>query len=617
MIAHRLAATFLSLTLIASPALAQEASSVWRHGLSLFGDVKYPESFSRFDYVNPDAPKGGRLNLSAIGTFDSFNITIPRGNVAAGLGLIYETLMTPSLDEPYSEYGLIAEAMTFPGDFSSVTFRLRPQARWHDGTPITAADVMFSLEVLRQNHPQYAGYYRNVVKSEAKGDHEVTFTFERGGNRELPHILGQLLVLPKHYWEGTDADGNRRDITKTTLEPPLGSGPYRIRPGFQPGRSITYERVKDYWGETLPVRVGTHNFDEMTYLYFRDSDVALEAFKAGQYDFRAENIAKNWATAYDFPARREGRVVLETSPIRDMGLMQAFVLNTRRDKFKDPRVRRAFNLAMNFEDMNRALFYGQYTRIQSFFQNTELASSGLPEGRELEILQEVKDAVPPEVFTTPYTNPVANTPEELRNNLREAVKLLAEAGWTVKPGSGGRVLSNGKGEPMEVEFLLASPSFERVVLSYIPNLERLGIKASVRTVDPSQYENRLNDFNFDITVGSWPQSLSPGNEQRDFWGSAAADRPGSRNLIGVKNPAIDRLIERLIHASDRDDLIAATRALDRVLLWNHYVVPQWTTGSTRFAYWTRLQHPKPLPEYDLGFPTIWWAGAGAQPATTQ
>ena len=301
MIAHRLAASFLALSLIAAPSFAQDAPS-FRHGISLFGDVKYPEGFARFDYVNPDAPKGGTLKLSAIGSYDSFNFTIPRGASAAGLGLIYEPLMTSSLDEPYSQYGLIAESMSYPDDFSSVTFRLNKEARWHDGKPVTPEDVIFSLETLRANHPHYAGYYRNVAKAEATGENDVTFTFEKAGNRELPHILGQLMVLPKHYWEGTDANGNKRDITKTTLEAPLGSGPYKIKAGFQPGRSISYERVKDYWGAKLPVRVGTNNFDEMNYIYFRDSEVALEAFKAGQYDFRAENIAKNWATAYDFPA---------------------------------------------------------------------------------------------------------------------------------------------------------------------------------------------------------------------------------------------------------------------------------------------------------------------------
>jgi microcin C transport system substrate-binding protein len=610
MIADRLAAALLALCLIAVPAFAEDA---WTHGQSLTGPVKYPAGFPHFDYVNPQAPKGGAVRLGLVGTYDSFNAFIPRGT-AASIGQIYETLMTGSLDEISSEYGLLAEAVKHPPDYSSVTYKLRQNAKWHDGTPVTPEDVIFSLETLKKTHPRYAGYYRNVVKAEKTAEREVTFSFDQTGNRELPQIVGQLPVLPKHYWEGSDATGVKRDITKTTLEAPLGSGPYRIKGGFQAGRSLTLERVPDYWGKDLPVRVGTDNFDEIRYSYYRDTDIALEAFKADQYDFRLENIAKNWATAYDFPARREGKVVLETHPTRNLGMMQAFAFNTRRPKFQDPRVRRAFNLAMNFEDMNRSLFFGQYKRIESYFQNTELASSGLPEGRELEILNEVKSEVPPEVFTTPYKSPQTPTPEALRNNLREALRLLGEAGWTIKETGGKRALTNASGDVMTVEFLLGAPTFERTVLSYKPNLERLGIEVTIRTVDPSQYENRMNAFDFDITVDSWGQSLSPGNEQRDYWGSASADQEGSRNTIGIKNPAVDKLIDKVIYAKDRADLVAATRALDRVLLWNEYVVPQWTAGETRFAYWKRLAHPDKLPEYDEGFPSIWWSADGAAPA---
>lgn len=606
MIADRLAAALLALCLIAAPASAEDA---WTHGQSLTGEVKYPAGFPHFDYVNPQAPKGGKLRLSAIGGYDSFNIFIPRGAPAGGTGLIYETLMTSSADEVSSEYGLLAEAVKHPPDYSSVTYRLREGAKWHDGKPVTPEDVIFSLETLKKAHPQFAGYYRNVVKAEKTAEREVTFTFDQTGNRELPQIVGQLTVLPKHYWEGTDGTGAKRDFTKTTLEAPLGSGPYRIKAGFQPGRSLTLERVPDYWGKDLPVRIGTNNFDEITYTYFRDADVALEAFKADQYDFRIENIAKNWATAYDFPARREGKVVLETHPIRSSGVMQAFAFNTRKPKFQDPRVRRAFDLAMNFEDMNRLLFFGQYKRIESYFQNTELASSGLPKGRELEILNEVKSEVPPEVFTTPYKSPQSPTPEAFRANLREALRLLGEAGWTIKDIGGKRVLANAAGEVMKVEFLLGSATFERVVLAYAPNLERLGIESTIRTVDPSQYENRMRTFDFDITVENWGQSLSPGNEQRDFWGSAAADREGSQNTVGIKNPAIDKLIDKVIFTKDRADLVAATHALDRVLLWNHYVVPQWTTPEYRFAYWKRLARPEKLPEFGLGFPDIWWSAS--------
>ncbi len=606
----RLPAALLSLALFAAPAFAQDVPAEpgpWMHGQSLFGDIRYPEGFPRFDYVNPAAPKGGTIRFGVVGGYDSFNPFIPRGMPAVGIGSIYETLMTPSLDEVSSEYGLLAEAVRHPPDFSSVTYRLRAEARWHDGEPVTVEDVIFSLDALRKSHPRYAGYYQNVARVEKTGERDVTFFFDQKGNRELPHIVGQLMVLPKHYWEGTDAHGNARDISKTTLEPPLGSGPYRIKPGFQPGRAIGYERVTDYWGKDLPVRIGSDNFDEIRYIYYRDTTIALEAFAADQYDFRMENSAKNWATAYNFPAVRDGRVKVETHPIRSSGGMQAFAFNTRRAKFQDPRVRRAFNLAMGFEDMNRLLFYGQYTRTQSYFQNTELASSGLPTGRELEILETVRGEVPDEVFTAPYTNPVAATPEALRANLLEAAKLLAEAGWTVQKIGGRHVLANAQGEPMIVEFLLGSPTFERVVLAYQPNLERLGIEVRVRTTDTSQYQNRVDNFDFDIIVDNWPQSLSPGNEQRDFWGSAKANEHGSRNTIGIKNPAVDKLIDRVIYATDREDLLAATHALDRVLLWNQYVVPQWTTDSYRFAFWTRLAHPDPLPEFSFGVPDIWWA----------
>jgi microcin C transport system substrate-binding protein len=558
--------------------------------------------------VNPDAPKGGLVRLSAPGGYDSFNIAIPRGVVAAGINQIYETLMAPSSDEVSTEYGLLAEAVKHPADFSSVTYRLRAEARWQDGQPVTPEDVIWSLGVLKTNSPNYAYYYRNVARAEATGEREVTFFFEEKGNRELPQIVGQLQVLPKHWWEGTDAQGRKRDTTQTTLEPPLGSGPYRIKPGFAPGRTISYERVQDHWGKNLPVYVGQNNFDEIRYDYYRDSDVALEAFKADQYDFRVENSAKNWATAYDFPARQQGKVVVDTYPIRNSGLMQAFAFNTRREKFKDPRLRRAFDVVMNFEEMNRALFYGQYTRIDSYFENTELASSGLPQGRELEILETVRNEVPPEVFTTPYFHPPGGDPAAQRENLREAVRLLGEAGWTVKSG-GKRVLTNAKGEPLTVEFLIDQPVFERVVLFYKQALDRLGVQSNVRAVDDAQYENRVNAFDFDVIIANWPESLSPGNEQRDFWGSAAADRQGSRNYVGIKNPAVDKLIERVVYSTDRDDLVAATRALDRVLLWNNYVVPQWTLDKTRYAYWNRFAHPEKLPEYSLGFPDVWWFDA--------
>jgi len=593
---------FLAACLSLTPLAAQEAQ--WRHGAALLGEPKYPPGFRHFDYVNPDAPKGGLVRLGAQGTFDSFNIVVAgvKGSPEQGLGLIYETLTASSFDEPSAAYGLLAEAFSYPEDYSSVTFRLRPEAKWHDGQPVTADDVIFSFETLKANSPTYAFYYANVTEAEKTGEREVKFTFNQTGNRELPQIMGQLIVLPKHWWEGTTADGRRRDVTQTTLEPPLGSGPYRLK-SFDAGRNATYERVKDYWGENLNVNVGQNNIDEIRYEYYRDATVLLEAFKADRIDFRTENSARNWATGYNFPARQEGRVVLEEFPYRATGIMQAFVLNLRRDKFKDERVRRAFNLAFPFEELNRTVFYGLYERVGSYFHGLELASSGLPEGKELEILESLRDKVPPEVFTTPYENPVNDTPENVRSSLREADRLLREAGWEVK--NGRRV--NARGEPLSVELLSSSPNDERVFLPYKSVLERLGIAVSVRTVDDVQFTNRTRSFDFDITSTVWAQSLSPGNEQREYWGSEAARREGSRNLAGIADPAVDALIDRIIFAKDRDELVAATRALDRVLLAHNYVVPQWTSLKQRTARWDRYSHPQTMPRYaGAAFPSVWW-----------
>lgn len=593
---------------VEAQAQSATAAPVWRHALSLFGDIKYPEGFKRFDYVNPDAPKGGIARQILIGTFDNFNVAVAgvKGSIAAAVQLVYEPLMTSSLDEVSTEYGALAEAVSHPDDFSSVTYRLRTEAKWHDGKPVTADDVIFSLDSFKKYHPQYSAYYRHVVKAEKNGDREIRFTFDAPGNRELPLIVGQLTILPKHWWEGTDSEGRKRDISATTLEKPLGSGPYRIKE-FVAGRSVALERVKDYWGRDLSTNIGRNNFDELRYEYFRDSIVALEAFKGDQVDWRTENSAKNWATAYDFPAVAEKRVLLEEFPNRSSGNMQGFAMNLRREKFRDPRVRRALNFAFDFEEMNKQIFFGQYKRIGSYFEGTDLASSGLPQGKELEILEAVRAEVPAEVFTTAFTNPVGGSPEAVRGNLREASRLLKEAGYEVRE----RKLTDSKtGAPFTIELLGADPSFERVMLFFKPSLERLGIDVSVRTIDPAQYENRLRSWDFDIVVSSWGQSLSPGNEQREFWSTQAADTAGSRNIVGIKNPAIDKLIERLIFARDRDDLVAATKALDRVLLWNHYVVPQWTYNKVRTARWDRFGRPDELPKYgQSAFPFIWWYDA--------
>jgi microcin C transport system substrate-binding protein len=484
-----------------------------------------------------------------------------------------------------------------------VTYRINAKARWHDGKPVTVDDVIFSFTALKENRPDLAAYYNHVVKAEKSGEREITFTFDAPGNRELPHIVGQLTILPKHWWEGADSAGRKRDVTATTLEPPIGSGPYRIKE-FVPGRSIVFEKVADYWGKDLNVNIGTNNFAQIRYEYFRDLTVSLEAFKGDQIDFRTESSAKDWATAYDFPAVRDKKVVREEFPMTSFGIMQAFAFNIRRDKFKDARLRRAFNFVFDFDEMNKQLFYGQYKRIDSYFYGTELACSGVPQGMELEILNEVKADVPAELFTQAYANPQGGGPDVLRNNLRAALMLLREAGYEIKDT---KLVNSKTGERLKVEFLLSQPTFERVVLTYKPSLERLGIEVSLRTVDTSQYENRLRQWDYDIIVSSWGQSLSPGNEQREFWGSKAADRPGSRNSIGIKNPAVDKLIERVIYAKSREELVAATHALDRVLLWNNYVVPQWSYPLQRTARWDRFSRPDTMPKYAASaFPTVWW-----------
>jgi microcin C transport system substrate-binding protein len=576
-----------------------------RHATALIGTPKYPAGFKHFDYVNPDAPKGGTVHIGAQGTFDNFNAITYKGSLADGLGLIYDQLMAGSLDEPSAEYGQIAEWVSYPPDYSSVTYKLRDEARWHDGKPITPEDVIFSFEQFRkvENNPRQAFYYQNVVKAEKTGEREVTFTFNQKNNRELPQIVGQLLILPKHYYEGKGPDGAKHDPGKTTLDVPLGSGAYRIKT-FEPGRYIVYERVKDYWGNKLPTNVGQNNFDEIRYEYYKDRQVLFQAFTAGKLDFYPENSAKNWATGYDFPALKAGKVVRSGDVVlKNLHPMQAFILNTRRPKFADPRVRRALGLMMDFEWLNQNIFYGQYKRVSSFFENSELAATGLPQGKELEILNEVRDQVPPEVFTTEFTNPVNGSPQAVRANARAALKLMRDAGWEVKNG----VLTNVKtGEPFTMEFLLVSEDFMRVVSPYIQSLARIGVKANARLIDAAQYERRVPDFNFDVITGGWAQSESPGNEQRDYWGSEAADRHGSRNWVGIKNPAVDKLINRIIFAKDREDLVAACRALDRVLLWNFYVIPQWYAPKERFAYWNRLSRPEPLPSRSIGFPSIWW-----------
>lgn len=590
----------------AAPGLARAAGPEWRHGLSLMGEPKYPAGFPHFDYVRADAPKGGLVRLGSQGTFDNFNLFTAgvRGELEAGIGsLLHDTLMVAAQDEVSTEYGLIAEAVSHPPDFASVTYRLNPRARFQDGRPITPEDVIFSFETLKATSPFYAFYYQNVQKAEPRGEREIAFTFSEKGNRELPQIVGQLPILPKHWWTGTGPNGRPRDPAQTTLEPPVGSGPYRLK-SFEPGRYALYELVPDFWARDLNTVRGQHNFQEVRYEYYRDGTVLLEAFKGDRIDFRTENSARQWSTAYDFPAASEGRVVREEFPIRNSGVMQAFVFNLRRPRFADPRVRRAFNLAFDFEDTNRTLFYGLYERINSYFYGTELASSGLPEGQELAILEPLRGKVPEAVFTRPYSNPVGGSPEAVRTNLREALKLLGEAGYELK---GRQLVAKSGGEPFRAEFIGFDQNAERYVLPYRQALERIGIALELRIVDAAQYQNRIRSFDFDITTSVWPQSLSPGNEQRDFFGSAAAERPGSRNLAGIKDPAVDALIERIIFAADRAELVAATRALDRVLLAGDFVVPQWASRVSRTARWDRFGRPEKLPEFGgAAFPSVWW-----------
>jgi microcin C transport system substrate-binding protein len=576
----------------------------WRHALSLFGDVKYPADFQHFDYVNPNAPRGGVVRQISVGTFDNFNVAVSgvKGTIAPAVGLIYETLTTGSLDEPATFYGLLAESFAYPDDYSWVKYRLRKEARWHDGNPVTVEDVIFSMEVAKKYNPLFSAYYKHVAKTEKTAEGEITFTFDSPGNRELPTIVGELTILPKHWWEGTDSSGKKRDISETTLEKPLGSGPYRVKE-FTAGRSVVAERVKDYWGNKLPAQIGSNNFDEQRFEFFRDNLIALEAFKADQADWIFENSAKEWATAYDFPAATEKRVIKESFPTSNMGQMQGFAFNLRRGLFQDVRLRRAFNYAFDFEEMNKQLFYGTYKRTNSYFEGLDLACSGLPQGDELRILETVRDKVPAEVFTTPYANPVGGTAEAVRANLREGARLLKEAGFVVnKDGK----LTDPSGKPVSVEFL-TDAVMERLILFYKPSLERLGVTVSIRTVDDAQYQNRLRSFDFDLTTMVWPESLSPGNEQRDFWGSKAANLPGTQNVCGIQNPAVDALVEQVIFAKDRATLTAATRALDRVLLWNFYVVPHYFSGKFNYARWDRFSHPEPLPKYGVSaFPNLWW-----------
>ncbi|MGO7906729.1 extracellular solute-binding protein [Rhizobium leguminosarum] len=596
---------FLSLVGVLVPLSSMAEDQEFRIGSSAINELKYQPGFTHFDYVNPNAPKGGDLRLSTTGTFDTFNPLLDKGEVATGIALIYDTLMKPAEDEVLASYGLLAEGLSYPPDVSSATFRLRKEAKWADGQPVTPEDVIFSLGKTKELNPLAANYYHHVIKAEKTGDRDVTFIFDEKNNQELPNILGQLTIVPKHWWEAPGPDGKPRDISKTTLEPVMGSGPYKIA-DFSPGATTRFELRDDYWGKDLNVNVGQNNFRNIIYSYFGDRDVEFEAFRAGNVDYRQDNQASRWATAYDFPAVKDGRIKREEPPnaLRATGIMQAFVPNMRRDLFKDIKVREALNYAFDFEDLNRNLAYNAFERIDSYFWNTELASSSLPQGRELEILQGLKDKVPPEVFTTPYTNPVAGDPQKIRDNLRKAIALFKEAGWELK---GNRMVNVKTGQPMSFEILLSNPSFERSVLPYANNLKKIGIDARLRTVDASQYTNRVRSFDYDMIWGIWGETMNPGNEQADYWGSQAANQPGSRNYAGIANPAVDALIRMIIFAPNRDEQVASIKAMDRVLLANHYVVPLFYSRTSRLAYWNTITRPAEFPAYGLGFPETWWS----------
>ena len=566
-----------------------------QHALTLYDEKpKYSADFTHFDYANPDAPKGGTLREAGFGSFDSLNPFINKGVAADDVGLIYDTLTAQSLDEPFTVYGLLAERIEKGPNNQWVRFYLRPEARFHDGEPVKAEDVVFTFEtLLAKGAPHYRGYYADVEKAVIEGPRQVRFDFKHAGNRELPLILGQLPVLPKHWW----AD---RDFSAGSMEPPLGSGPYRIE-RVEPGRTIQYSRVEDYWGKDLAVNRGFYNFNRIRFDYYRDNNVALQAFKAGQFDYWLETSAKNWASAYDIDAVKDGRIIKEEIPNLNPQGMQGFVFNTRKKHLQDRRVREALALLFDFEWTNRQLFNGAYTRTASYFDNSELAASGLPSEDELKLLEPLRGQIPDEVFEQPFKLPHTNADGKIREQQRRAYELLTEAGWKIENDR----MVDADGKPVKFEFLLVQADFERVLLPYKRNLAGLGIDLEIRRVDVSQYINRLRSRDYDMIVSGFGQSNSPGNEQREYWHSASADNPGSRNFIGLKDPAIDTLVEKLIAADSREELITRTRALDRVLLWGHYVIPNWHIKTWRVAYWNHLAHPQTTPAYDIGLMT-WW-----------
>jgi microcin C transport system substrate-binding protein len=593
----------------------QAEDLLWSSSMSMIGEAKYKDGFDHYDFVNPQAPKGGALHLSTTGTFNTLNPFAAKGDLATGFDMIadsmvLEPLFVRSEDDISANYGLLAEAVAFPKNLAFAKFRLNAKATFSDGSPVTPDDVVFSFNKVKEHNPQMFTYYKHVTKAEKTGDREITFTFDETGNRELPSIVSELRIASKSWWEAKGPDGKPRDIARQTLEPVLGSGPYKVALAVE-GTKIRFERNPDYWGKDLPVNVGRNNFDVIEYTYFGDNDVEFESFRSGSTDFWSENAAKRWATAYDFPAVSDGRVKRETpdNAYRSSGVMVGFIPNERREMFKDPKVRQALSFAFDFEELNRTIFYNNYKRINSFFYGSELASSGLPTGRELEILNGYKGQIPEAAIDSEFTLPVGGTPENLRKNLQMAIKLLKEAGYELK---GSRMINSTTGKPLQFEIMLNGPTIERVALPFAQNLKKIGIEATVRTVDEAQYTNRVRSYDYDMIYLGWAQSINPGNEQADYWGSKSAAVEGGRNYAGVANPVLDDLTQKITFAKDRDEQVAMVKVLDRVLLHSYIIIPSYTLRNSRLAYWDRLARPAEYPQYGLDFPAAWWSQAAGK-----
>jgi len=578
---------------------APHANAEPRHGLSIFGELKYGADFQHFDYVNPAAPKGGRMVTMGTGganTYDTLNQYILKGDAAQGLDFLFDSLMVRAQDEPDAVYGLIAKSADVASDGLSVTFKLRPEAKFADGTPLTAADVIYSFTALKEKgHPAISMTLHDVVSAEALDPETVRYTFKGTLTRDLPIIVAQLPVLSKAYY-------SKQPFEETSLKPPLGSGPYKIK-DFKPGTYVTYTRRNDYWAKDLPVNRGRYNFDEIRYDYYRDRNIELEALLSGQFDFREEFSSGAWATRYDIPAVREGRLITVVLPDQRPSGAQGYFINTRRDKLKDPRVREALDLVFDFQWSNKKLFYSLYKRTTSYFENSDMKASGKPSPEELALLEPFKDKLSPEVFGEPYTPPVTDGSGNNRDNLKKARDLLIAAGWTPGPD---HMLHNAKGETLTIEFLEFEAMFERITVPYTDNLKRIGVDASFRLIDPAQYERRVKSFDFDVTTQRYSLRLTPGVELKSYWGSEAAKIDGSLNLPGINDPVVDALIDKAMAAKSRAELVTAMRAIDRVLRAGHYWVPQWYKASYSIAYWNKFSRPAVQPKYDAGVLDTWW-----------